>query len=172
MDLDGTLIEDDTLQVSARALLRTAPHAALGMAFALLRGRAAFKDFIARRLVPTPQMLRWRGDVVDFVRAEHAAGREVYLVTAAHRRIAEVVAGHLPVFSRVFATEGALNLKGEAKVRALADAGVTDFDFISDSLDDLPALRVARSVYLVAPSPTLTATEGLGAKTARIFGGA
>jgi phosphoserine phosphatase len=169
VDLDGTLVEDDTLHFSARALLRASPTAVAGMAAALLGGRAGVKDFIASRFVPAPEALRWRAEVVAFVRAQHAEGREIILVTAAHRRIAEMVAAHLPVFARVLATEAGRNLKGEEKVRALRNAGVADFDFITDSLADLPALRMARRVWLVAPSAALEQAEGVRERIAGVF---
>ena len=169
VDLDGTLVEDDTLHLSAWALIRTTPTAAAGMAAALLGGRASVKAFIASRFVPAPQELRWRAEVVAFVRAQHAEGREIILVTAAHRRIAEMVAAHLPVFARVLATDGALNLKGQEKVRALRAAGVAEFDFITDSLADLPALLVARRVWLVAPSAALERADGVRERVAGVF---
>lgn len=169
VDLDGTLVEDDTLHLSAWALLRTSPAAAVGMAAALAGGRAGVKAFIASRFVPDPEALRWRSEVVAFVRAQHAEGREIILVTAAHRRIAEMVAAHLPVFAQVLATDAGRNLKGEEKVRALREAGVTDFDFITDSLADLPALLVARRVWLVAPSAALEQAEGIRERVAGVF---
>lgn len=169
VDLDGTLVEDDTLHLSVRAVLRASPTAAAGMAVALLGGRARVKEFIARRFVPSPQGLRWRSEVVAFVREQHAEGREIILVTAAHRRIADMVARHLPVFTRVLATEGGRNLKGEEKVRALREVGVADFDFITDSRADLPALRVARRVWLVAPSAALEREKEIHDRVAGVF---
>ncbi|MEO7963616.1 MAG: haloacid dehalogenase-like hydrolase, partial [Gemmatimonadaceae bacterium] len=161
VDLDGTLIEGDTLRLSVISLLRSKPLTVFGMALALIGGRARFKEFVAVHFVPTASDLRWRAEVVEFVRAQHAAGRQILLVTAAHQRIADMVAAHLQIFAAVLATHGALNLKGLAKVRALRKLGVTTFDFVSDSVADLPALLAARHVWLVAPSPALESADGI-----------
>jgi phosphoserine phosphatase len=94
--------------------------------------------------------------VVAFLRSEHARGRRVILATAADHRIAACVAAHLQVFEAVISTEGPENRRGTAKLAAIRKLlGDTDFDYIGDSLVDLPILLAARKAYLVAPSPAL-----------------
>lgn len=171
VDLDGTLVEDDTLVLSVLGVLRRSPLAAIPLAATLLGGggRAGFKEAVARRFLPDPARLRWRADVLAFLRSERAAGRVLVLVTAAHRRVAERVAAHLGLFSRVLATDSGTNLKGEAKVRAMQAAGIGVWDFVSDSAADLPALSRARRVYLVAPSGALEHSEELRGRVVRVF---
>jgi phosphoserine phosphatase len=156
VDLDGTLIRGDTLHVSFRMLVVRRPWVLPLAAIALLRGRAAMKDVIARHVVPDPARLHWRQDVVNFTRTEKSLGRKVYLATAAHRRVAEAVAEYLACFDGVIATEGGVNAKGPGKLAAIRrELGDVPFDYIGDTMADLPVLIAARKGYLVAPTRRL-----------------
>ena len=156
VDLDGTLIEGDTLMISVRHLARRAPWTLLAFPFVLLGGRPALKAFVARRYVPDPDSLVWRSEVLAFLREQRSLGRQIVLATAAHRLVAEAVAAHLGLFDATVATESGANLKGAQKaIHIRKSLGCNDFDYIGDSQADLPIFQVARVGYLVAPSPSL-----------------
>lgn len=171
VDLDGTLIDGDTLIITARALLARAPWHALLLPIWLLRGRAALKGEIAARAPFDAAALPWRGDVVAFLRDQRTEGRRLILATAADRRLAVRVAEHLGIFDSVIATEGMHNAKGAGKVLAIRAAlGDTPFDYIGDSIADLPVLAAARVGYLVRPSLRLEREARQLAHIERIFG--
>ena len=66
------------------------------------------------------------------------------LATAADRRIAAAVAAHLGLFSAVFASDGKVNLKGQAKADALVQRyGAGGYVYVGDSWADLPVWRDA-----------------------------
>lgn len=156
VDLDGTLIEGDTLIISVRHLARRAPWTLLALPFVLIGGRPALKAFIARRYVPGPETLVWRSEVVAFLREQRSQGRQIVLATAAHRLVAEAVASHLGLFDATVATDSGANLKGAQKaIHIRKSLGVNDFDYIGDSNADLPVFEVARVGYLVSPTPEL-----------------
>jgi phosphoserine phosphatase len=170
VDLDGTLIRGDTLIISAMLCARQRPLSLPAVGLSLFRGRASFKDAIARRVLPDPASLPWRDDVLAFVREEKRRGRRVWLTTAAHRRVAECVAQYLGCFDGIIATEGSENAKGAGKVAAIRRVlGDTPFDYVGDSLADLPVLGAARVGHLVAPSPRLRAEAGRLTTVERIF---
>ena len=172
VDLDGTLIEGDTLAISVRQLARKAPWALFALPFVLLRGRASLKAFIARRHVPDPAHLVWRPEVLAFLREERGRGRTIFLATAAHRLIAEAVAEHLGLFDGLVATDDAMNAKGQQKAILIRNSlKCNEFDYVGDSQDDLPVFQAARMCYLVAPSQSLrTAARSVG-RIAREFHG-
>jgi phosphoserine phosphatase len=128
-----------------------------GIAFALLRGRAAFKAAIASVVIPDPKKLLWRDAVVAFVREQHQTGRQVLLCTASHRHVADAVAAHLGCFHGIVATDGSENTKGVAKLEAIRRVigRNTPFDYMGDTKADLPILAVARLGYLVAPTDAM-----------------
>ena len=156
VDLDGTLIRTDILWESFVALWRR-PIVALRALFTLsLHGKAAFKALLAAEVDIDPVTLPYREDVLDFVKGQYKAGRNVILATATHRIVAQRVANHLKVFSRVFATEDGINLSGVQKRTALESAyGAHGFDYIGDSRKDLPIFSAARNTLLVDPSRSL-----------------
>ena len=170
MDLDDTLIRTDILWESLVQLWRR-PVVALSAATALLlRGKAAFKAVLAGQISIDPASLPYREDVIEFLRAERAKGRDLVLATATHRIVAEQIAGHLGLFSRCFATEGEVNLSGANKGAALVAAyGRYGFDYIGDSRKDFPIFASARESMLVDPPQSLLRQVSTVTKVARIF---
>lgn len=169
VDLDGTLIDGDTLVISVLHLARSAPWTLFALPFALMRGRANLKAYIARRHVPEPSSLPWRAEVLGFLREERERGRQIFLATAAHRLVAEAVVRYLGLFDGFVASDAA-NLKGEQKVLYICNSlQCTDFDYIGDSYADLPVFRSARVGYLVAPSRSLSAAARSVGRIAREF---
>lgn len=156
VDLDGTLIDGDTLHLSLRALARNRPWVVPVLPFMVLTGRARFKSFVSGHVSLDAARLPYRSDVVDFVKRERAAGRRVLLATAAHHQIADAVAAHLGLFDGVIASDGRHNAKGDGKVESIRGMlGDSEFDYIGDSLPDVPVFKAARKSYLVCPSPAL-----------------
>ncbi len=156
VDLDGTIIAEDSLVISLRQILRRKPWHLPLLAAAALRGRAYFKKRVADCLVPQPQTLPYRAAVLDYLTSLKTAGRRLILATAAEQRIAHAVAAHLGIFDAVLACNGVTNLKGSNKLtairRLLNDA---PFEYMGDSSSDLPILLAAHGAYLVNPSPHL-----------------
>lgn len=170
VDLDGTLIEGDTLRISLRYLARTAPWVLLALPFVLLAGRPRLKAFVARRYIPDPNSLIWRAEVVEFLREEKSRGRRIVLATAAHRLVGEAVFAHLGLFDALVATDSGPNVKGIQKANHIRKSlGCSEFDYVGDSAADLPIFEVARLSYLVAPSPSLRDAAGRVGNVAREF---
>ncbi|MBU1969725.1 MAG: UbiA family prenyltransferase [Gammaproteobacteria bacterium] len=169
VDLDGTLILSDVLWESIIQLW-SKPAAAIRAAWALLHGKAALKGVLANEVAIDPASLPYREDLLAFLRTEKEAGRQLILVTATHRMIAERVAEHLGIFSGVMATEEKLNLGGEHKKEALVAAyGVGGFDYIGDHLKDMAIFSVARHSFLADPSDRLRKMADKVGNVGRVF---
>ena len=170
VDLDGTLIEGDTLHISIRHLARRSPWVLLALPFVLLKGRPALKAFVASRYVPDPASLVWRTEVLAFLREEKSRGRRIVLATAAHRLIGEAVFTHLGIFDALVATDSGDNAKGAMKTAIIRKSlKCNDFDYIGDSNADLPIFGAARVCHLVAPSPALRAAASQVGRIGREF---
>ena len=138
-------------------LARTAPWLLLAAPFVLLGGRPRLKAFVAQRYVPDPKTLKWRSDVLAFLREEKSRGRQIVLATAAHRLVGEAVVAHLGLFDALVATDTA-NAKGREKAIQICNSlRCKEFDYIGDQMADVPVFEVARIGYLVAPSNELRA---------------
>ena len=155
-DLDGTILVGDSFWESFLALVGVHPWYVCFVPFWLLRGKAALKHEISRRVRLDVSTLPVREEVIHFLRQEKHAGRKLILVTGADANIANAVAEHLGFFDGVLASDGKTNLTGEKKKAAIQEIvhGKT-YDYIGNAREDIPAWSAASSAILVGPSPRL-----------------
>jgi len=158
VDLDGTLVRTDTLYEGILAGLKLAPLQTLLALLGAVTGRVAG---VKRRLALAggaveAACLPYRSDVLEFLRAERAAGRPLVLATASDETVAWRVAEHLDLFDAVIGSDGERNLKGRHKVAAIraycAEQGWESFAYMGDSSADLPIWEAAAQVYAVDPT--------------------
>jgi 4-hydroxybenzoate polyprenyltransferase len=150
VDLDGTLARSDTLHESFLLMLKASPGAVTQLPGWLRRGKAHFKSEVATRSKLDVALLPLHEEFLAWLRSERAGGRSLILVTAAHHSIARAVADHLGIFDDVIATEGSVNLSGEAKRAALVQRfGERGFDYAGNDAPDLHVWRSARRAILV-----------------------
>lgn len=162
VDLDGTLTPTDTLLESIVKLIKTQPLAAMQLPLWLLRGRAAFKAFIASKVNIAVRDLPLRAPLIDYLRNERNNGRRLILATASHRSTADAVAAHLQLFDLVLASDADRNLKSGAKLEAIRQHVGSRFVYAGDSRADLEIWKAASAAILV----------GVSASTRRALGDA
>ena len=152
VDLDGTLVASDLLVESAFLLARKKPlHLAFLPAW-LSHGRAWLKRGIAGDVMPDVSTLPYHRELLAFLRAEKARGRQIVLATASDERIAREVADELDLFDEVLASNGTTNLGGTRKHDLLVKKyGTRGFDYAGNSGRDLAVWRSARRGILVQP---------------------
>ena len=86
VDLDGTLVKSDTLADSLMVLARRHPTALLRVPWWALMGKAHLKSRVAGMVTLDVAHLPYNRPLLDYLRDEHAAGRELILATGADRR--------------------------------------------------------------------------------------
>jgi 4-hydroxybenzoate polyprenyltransferase len=155
IDLDGTLIKTDLLFESLARLVKQKPWLLLLLPFWGLKGRAALKRSIARRISIDVASLPYNSRFVEWLRREKAAGRKLLLVTAADESLASQVAGHLGLFDGVIASNGRLNVKGKQKLETLQRQLSGQFEYAGNSWADLEIWRHCGSAITVGASPSL-----------------
>jgi len=150
VDLDGTLVRSDLLMESLAAALKRNPFAVLALPLWLARGRAALKSELAKRSDVDASLLPYDPAVLRELRRQRAEGRWLILATAADSALAQRVADHLGLFDDVIASDGAKNMKREAKAKALTERfGEGGFDYMGEDRHDVPVWRHAREAYVV-----------------------
>ena len=158
VDLDGTLVRSNLLIESALQFLATDPLAAWRLPLWLREGRAQLKAHLAERAPLDLAQLPLNETVVQFIRDQRALGRKVYLASAADERFVRALADHLGLFDGVFASDGAVNLRGREKARALVAAfGERGFDYVGNGRIDLDVWDRARRALLVDVSAAVRA---------------
>jgi 4-hydroxybenzoate polyprenyltransferase/phosphoserine phosphatase len=171
-DLDGTILVGDCFWDSLAALLGTHLWYVFLIPLWLLRGRAALKQEIARRVKLNVANLPARTEVVDFLRKEKSDGRQLILATGADMKIAKAVADHLGIFDFVLASDGVTNLTREKKLLAIQEiVGEKSFDYIGNGWDDVPVWKAARTALVVKPGARLLGKLRKTARVGEVFQG-
>lgn len=152
VDLDGTLVRTDTLVEGMVALAGSLRLGTLLGGF--LGGRAALKARVAAAAPVDPALLPYNETLLDYLRAQRAAGRRIVLATAANEATAHAIAGHLGLFDEVIASSATRNLKGSAKAMALVERfGRGGFAYAGDARADLRVWESAGAAVLVDVAP-------------------
>jgi phosphoserine phosphatase len=156
VDLDGTLVSNDTLHASLWRLLLRRPWMVIWLPIWVLGGKAYFKDRVAIVATDLLGPLPYRDEVLRYVQAEVGEGRGVVLATAANFRIADKVAADLGLFTAVMASDRNLNLSGErklAKIQTYCDGRT--FAYMGDHRNDIPIWLAARRAIVVGAAKHL-----------------
>lgn len=166
VDIDGTLIRTDLLHESVFALVKRNPLYILLLPVWLLKGRAYLKQMISDRVEIRVELLPYREEFVDYLRAEKDSGRKLILATASNVRFAENIAEYLGIFSGAIGSTAKENFKGVQKLRRLHEEfNGEKFAYAGDSAADLPIWAEAEAAIVVAASPTV---ERQAEKTSRV----
>lgn len=148
VDLDGTLLESDLLYESLLALLARNPLYLFLLPFWLLRGKAAVKRELAKRVNLDAALLPYDERVLEILRT--TTQRPRVLVTASDRLLVDPIANHIGLFEEVIASDGSRNLAGKYKAKALVERfGLRNFDYVGNGEVDLLVWNVAASAVVV-----------------------
>ena len=170
VDLDGTLVNTDTLVESAVLLAKANPLYVFAMIFWLLSGKANLKEKIASRTKLDVITLPYNQPLLEWLHQQRDTGRSLVLVTAANHRIADAIGDHLQIFSRVIASTSQCNL-GASRKRDELDRlfGQGFYDYVGNSRDDLKVWSSCRRAILVNASPALSAQASRSAEIEASF---
>lgn len=147
VDLDGTLILTDSLDEQAAHALFHNPLQFLSALPRLAQGRAALKAALAGEIDFSTAALPFREDLLAWLRAEAARGRDIHLCSAAHQSVVDAIAARVGIFASAVGS-GDENLKGPAKADYLARRFPEGFVYVGDSPADLHVWRAARGIVL------------------------
>lgn len=161
VDLDGTLIFSDMLFESFWLALSNNWRVLIGAVFALLKGRAQLKEYLAHASVTDVQHLPYNETVLLFIQEWRLSGKRVALVTASDQKIAHEIGNHLGIFDEVWGSNGKVNLRGERKSRFLEESYRTNgYYYMGDAMADLPVWRhAAKALTVNATAKTRRAVE-------------
>ncbi|MFP5237672.1 MAG: UbiA family prenyltransferase [Acidobacteriota bacterium] len=152
VDLDGTLVKSDTLHDSLLVLARTRPSRLAALPAKVLKGKAAFKAFVAGEVSLDVKHLPYNRKLLHYLQSEHAKGRKIYLTTGADVRLAQRIADHTGIFSGVLASDGHTNLTGKAKLELLSGEFGAGFDYIGNDIPDLTLLAASAEPMIANPT--------------------
>jgi 4-hydroxybenzoate polyprenyltransferase/phosphoserine phosphatase len=151
VDLDGTLVKSDTLLDTVIVLARQNPSALLSFPKWIAAGKASFKRKVSTLAPIDVVHLPYNQPLLEYLRQQHAEGREIYLATGADTLLAERVAAHLGVFAGVLASDGSTNLTGHNKLAAFQQRFPEGFCYIGNARPDVPLLTHCANPMVANP---------------------
>lgn len=141
-DLDNTLLSTDTLYEAIINLIRSRPGLIFQMP--IRSGKLAVKEFLAPFYPASnlPINLRVKNYLLN-------SGQPLYLATASPEGPVRAIQADKPVFQEVFSSHDGINLAGQNKADLLIKKfGLKGFDYIGDSLTDVPVWKAARKAIV------------------------
>lgn len=148
VDLDGTLVRTDTLVESFFLLIKKNPFYVFMCVLWLLRGKAALKSEIAKRITMNAASLPYNECLLAMLHDEHNNGRDLWLCTAANEKIAQSVSDHLGIFSKVIASNDTKNVSSSVKADEIL-SHTDSFDYVGNSSDDIKVWNKAAGAIVV-----------------------
>lgn len=156
VDLDGTLIQTDTLWESCLRLVSQQPLMLLLLPLWLFLGKAGFKYKVSQHVELAPSSLPFNTKLLKYLTQQKLHNRHLVLVTAANKKIAESIAHHLNIFDEVLASENDHNLSGQNKANVLCQKfGEKGFVYVGNDNIDLKIWRHAAAAIVVNGSEAL-----------------
>lgn len=157
IDLDGTLIQTDSLWESCLRLVSTKPLMMLLLPLWLFLGKAGFKQKVSLHVELTPSSLPFNTALLKYLTQQRLHNRRLVLVTAANKKIAEAIALHLNIFDEILASDENHNLSGKNKAKVLTEKyGEKGFVYAGNAAVDLNVWQHAAAAIVVNGSSSLT----------------
>lgn len=157
LDVDGTFLRTDLLYETFWAGLGRDPLAVLSAVARTWGDRAALKRRLAAIAPLRTDLLPVNPEIAALARHSVEAGREVVLASASDESLVARLAGDHRFSPRVFASDGDVNLKGEAKAAALvAEFGDKGFDYAGNEPADRAIWIHAENALVVGNLPGTT----------------
>jgi 4-hydroxybenzoate polyprenyltransferase/phosphoserine phosphatase len=170
VDLDGTLVKSDTLLDTVVVLARQSPGSLLKFPAWIAQGKAPFKQKVSLLAEIDVEYLPYNRPLLEYLRQQHAEGREIYLATGADTLLAERVAAHLGIFAGVLASDGSVNLTGHNKLAAFQEKFPAGFCYIGNARADVPLLTHCAHPMVANPDGSLLAgLRSAGVQPERTF---
>jgi len=157
VDLDGTLVKSDTLLDTVVVLARQSPGALLHFPGWISEGKAVFKREVSSLAAIDVVHLPYNQPLLEYLRQQHAEGRDIYLATGADSLLAERVAAHLGIFAGVLASDGMVNLTGHKKLAVFQQRFPAGFCYIGNARPDVPLLTHCVQPMVANPHASLRA---------------
>jgi 4-hydroxybenzoate polyprenyltransferase len=149
-DLDGSLIKIDSIFESTILCIKSNIFNIFLIPFLILKGKNHFKNFVTDHSALDPSLFPYNPEVINLLKENKAKGRRIVLSTATTENIAKSVSEHLNIFDKVIFSSRDHNNRANNKAQKLEELyGLKGYDYIGDSIADLPIFESCRKYYLI-----------------------
>lgn len=157
VDLDGSLINTDTLYETAVLFLKKYPWMFFMLIVWLAKGMPVLKRELATRTELDVDSLPYRQDVLDYLQGEHEGGRNIILFSGSWVDIVNRIAEKFQFIEATVATNSERNLTGSGKAEYASKRwGEDGFDYLGNEEKDLLVWKNARKAVVVGDQKLFT----------------
>lgn len=157
VDLDGSLAKTDLLHESLIKVLYATPWILFLVPIWLLQGKTKLKQELAERAHLNVDSLPYNEELIEYLEAEKAKGREIILCTGSWHTLAKQVSEKFSFFSGFYGSDETGNLTGTNKARLLLEKyGENNFSYVGNEKKDLKIWSKADSAVVVSNSMGLS----------------
>ena len=157
VDLDGTLIENDTTFMAMFRYVRQRYFNIIYLTIWVVQGLAHFKKMLFANVELQVACLPYNQKVLGELKKIKQNGNPIYLVTATDQKVAMQVAKYLSdIFDECYASDGVINLSNKAKADLLIKLfGKHGYVYFGNSRADLYVWQNAHTAVVVSSSRRL-----------------
>ena len=158
VDLDGTLIETNTIFEALLVAMKKNPFRLFPILSSAFQSKAYVKHTIGEYVKNESFTWLYNNKLLAFLRIEHSKGRTLILATASDSTIANAVAKELGIFSEVIASTLEKPINATTKFQVLKERfGEKGFSYAGNSTSDISVWNVATSAIIVHAPNKVTA---------------
>lgn len=158
VDLDGTIIFNDSSTTCAKKYLRAAPWAVFSFLAWYIKGIAYLKRQLGLRVTICPQDFEYNQELIEQLQREKKSGRIIVLATGADHETAHGIVDPLGIFDEVIASDGIKNCISEQKALALnAKFGKKQYVYVGNSTQDFAVWADSAHAVAVNAPPNVLA---------------
>jgi 4-hydroxybenzoate polyprenyltransferase/phosphoserine phosphatase len=158
VDLDGTLLQTDTLYEKLAFGLFHAPQALTALRPGDVSSRSRLKAALASRIALPDDTLPLNDELLAWLKERRGAGDRLHLCTAANEVVGRRLAARLAIFDDVICSSRDDNIKGPRKAAVLKERFPGGFAYIGDSRADRPVWDAASAVGFAGRDPSIAAS--------------
>jgi 4-hydroxybenzoate polyprenyltransferase len=158
VELDDTLVSSGFMTEGVLRCIRQDLRFVVTAVGLALRGKTALKAELLRRCSDDPATLPFNQELLQWLKAEHARGRRLFLYSRGHGEVAQRVADHLAIFDGTVTGGSRRDGRGSPQGCALAaQFGPLGFDFVGSESTDTEIWKAARNSIVVTRAQRLPA---------------
>lgn len=159
VDLDGTLVETNTLFEATISILKKNPFRIFALLASAFQGKALVKHTIGTYAAGEKFVWLYNMKLLAFLQNEHAKGRDLILATASDAHIATTIAHELGIFKEVIANTPKTPVSASKKYILLEKRfGKQRFSYAGNSRDDIRVWNSAASAIIVHAPESVAST--------------
>ena len=150
VDLDGTLIKNDTTKLACQMLIKHNFLYLLLFPIWLLPGLAYFKRQLANRVTIDVTTLPYNEKFLTWIKQQKISGRPIILVSATDQAFANAVGQHIAIFDKIIASDGKINLRSKNKRDCLNKLyGEGQYDYAGNDYPDIAVWQATHKAIVV-----------------------